>query len=76
MLIFTFGHVLPMFVREVTLFGCDRELSFAPGLCAPDSANALGLLGALDMGSLRIWHFREDPTQWKLFLLLRCDSAF
>ena len=74
MLIFGFCYVFPMFVWEVTLFGGDRELSCAPLVCAPESCNALGLVGALDLGGLRIGNFCDDPKEWEL-LLLRCDSA-
>ena len=45
-----------------------------PVLCAPESCNAQGLMGALDMGGLRIGHFCDDPKEWELSLL-RCDSA-
>ena len=45
-----------------------------PLLRAPESCNALGLLGALDLAGLGIPDFCHDPTEWKL-LLLRCDSA-
>ena len=63
-----------MFVREVTIFGDCQEFPRAPVLCAPDSSNALGLMGALDLGDLRIGHFCDGPTEWEL-LLMRCDSA-
>ena len=60
---FGFGNATPLFVREVTLFGDGREFPCAPLLRAPDSCNALCLMGALDLGGLRIAAFCDDPTE-------------
>ena len=68
-LIFGFGCVLPIHVRGVTLFGCGLEVSRPPVLCASRSCNALGLMGASDMGCLRVGHFRDNTNERALSLM-------
>ena len=52
-----------MLLRGIKLFGCDREVSRAPALCAPASCNDLCAVGALDMSFLRFAHFFDSPKE-------------
>ena len=58
------GYVLRILLRGVSLFGGGRGVSRAPPLCAPVSSDALGLMGALDMGAPHPGRFRDDPKDW------------